>query len=262
MAYGRREVELPASLDSDHPEVIGEVDASRDADVEELLCGRSRHQAYLCCAGRPDRAEPSVAHLARIHKRHSIGSAFDRLGNVLTSRRFHDWAFMAQTSPSIPSKSSSPTSIAASTPRSAFRVAQHPSETDEALLTRVLAYCLEYTDGIQFSSQGLSEPDEPPISVRDATGAIRSWIEIGVPNAARLHKASKAAPRVAVYTHKDPARLVRLLEGERIHRRETLEIYAVDRDFLAAWVARLTRRMKFNSPSRTATFTWSSPTRR
>ena len=128
----------------------------------------------------------------------------------------------------------------------AFRVAQHPSETDDALLTRVLAYCLEYADGIQFSSQGLSEPDEPPISVRDATGAIRSWIEIGVPDAARLHKASKAAPRVAVYTHKDPGRLVRLLEGERIHRRETLEIYAVDRDFLASWVARLTRRMKFD----------------
>ena len=128
----------------------------------------------------------------------------------------------------------------------AFRVAQHPSETDEALLTRVLAYCLEYADGIQFSSQGLSEPDEPPISIRDGTGAIRAWIDIGVPDAARLHKASKAAARVAVYTHKDPARLVRLLEGERIHRREALEIYAVDRDFLAAWVARLRRRMTFD----------------
>ena len=39
---------------------------------------------------------------------------------------------------------------------------------------------------------------------------------------------------------------LRLLEGERIHRRDELEIYAVDRDFLAAWVARLTRRMKFD----------------
>ena len=84
----------------------------------------------------------------------------------------------------------------------AFRVAQHPSETEEALLTRVLAYCLEYTDGIQFSSQGLSEPDEPPVSIRDATGALRVWIDIGVPDAARLHKASKAADRVVVYTHK------------------------------------------------------------
>jgi uncharacterized protein YaeQ len=128
----------------------------------------------------------------------------------------------------------------------AFRVAQHPSETDDALLTRVLAYCLEYTDGIQFSSLGLSEPDEPPLSVRDATGALRVWIDIGVPEAARLHKASKAAPRVVVYTHKDPVRLMRLLEGERIHRREALEIYAVDRSFLAAWVARLNRRMTFD----------------
>ena len=128
----------------------------------------------------------------------------------------------------------------------AFRVAQHPSETDDALLTRVLAFCLEYTEGIQFSAQGLSDPDEPPISVRDATGAIRAWIDIGVPEAARLHKASKAAPRVVVYTHKDPVRLLRLLEGERVHRRDALEIYAVDRDFLAAWVARLTRRMQFH----------------
>jgi uncharacterized protein YaeQ len=128
----------------------------------------------------------------------------------------------------------------------AFRVAQHPSEAPDALLTRVLAYCLEYTEGIQFSSQGLSEPDEPPIAVRDATGALRVWIDIGVPEAARLHKASKAAARVVVYTHKDPLRLVRLLEGERIHRREALEIYAVDRDFLAEWVARLSRRMKID----------------
>ena len=128
----------------------------------------------------------------------------------------------------------------------AFRVAQHPSETDEALLTRVLAYCLEYTDGIQFSSKGLSEPDEPPIAVRDPTGTLLVWIDIGVPDAARLHKAAKAAPRVAVYTHKDPMRVVRLLEGERIHRRDVLELYAVDRDFLAAWVARLNRRMKFD----------------
>jgi uncharacterized protein YaeQ len=128
----------------------------------------------------------------------------------------------------------------------AFRVAQHPSETDDALLTRVLAYCLEYTDGLEFSAKGLSEPDAPPLAVRDATGTILRWIEIGVPDADRLHKASKAAPRVAVYTHKDPARLLRLLEGERIHRRESLEIYAVDRDFLTSWAERLSRRMKFD----------------
>src|SRR5438045_1901862 len=85
----------------------------------------------------------------------------------------------------------------------ALRVAQHPSESPEYLITRVLAYAIEYTDGIAFSA-GLSDQDEPAITVRDLTGAVRSWIEIGSPEAARLHRASKAAPRVAVYTHKDP----------------------------------------------------------
>jgi uncharacterized protein YaeQ len=125
----------------------------------------------------------------------------------------------------------------------AFRVAQHPSESPDFLLARVLAYCLEYTEGIQFSPQGLSDPNEPALAVRDATGTLRVWIDVGLPEAARLHKAAKAAPRVVVYTHKEPGRLVRLLAGERMHRADALEIYAVDRDLLAGWVSRLTRRM-------------------
>jgi uncharacterized protein YaeQ len=127
----------------------------------------------------------------------------------------------------------------------ALRVARHPSESEEYLLTRVLAYTLEYTEGIAFS-RGLSEPDEPALSVRDLTGAIRSWIEIGAPDAARLHKASKAAPRVAVYTHKDPAQWLRNLAGERIHRAEALELYSVDHGLIAALTARLDRRMTFS----------------
>jgi len=100
------------------------------------------------------------------------------------------------------------------------------SESAEYLLTRVLAYALEFTEGIE-SSRGLSEPDELAISIRDLTGAIRSWIDIGTPDAGRLHRACKAAPRVAVYTHKDPAQLLGKLAGERIHRAEALEVYGV-----------------------------------
>ena len=127
----------------------------------------------------------------------------------------------------------------------ALRVARHPSESEEYLVARMLAYALEFADGIAFSSGGLSDPDEPPIAIRDLTGAIRAWIEIGSPDAARLHKASKAAPRVAVYTHKDPERLMENLAGERIHRIADLEIYAIDRALIAALVARLDRRMAF-----------------
>ncbi|HSP96886.1 MAG TPA: YaeQ family protein [Candidatus Dormibacteraeota bacterium] len=124
----------------------------------------------------------------------------------------------------------------------ALRAARQPSETAEYLLTRVLAYCLEYREGLAFTA-GLAEPDEPAMAVRDLTGALQSWIDIGAPDAARLHKASKAAPRVVVYTHKDPALLLRQLAEARIHRSEALEIYAVDRALLAALSERLERRM-------------------
>src|SRR5262245_19347864 len=124
----------------------------------------------------------------------------------------------------------------------ALRVARHPSETKEYFATRVLAYALEYAEGIEFT-RGLSDPDAPAILIRDPTGAIRSWIDVGTPDAARLHRASKAAPRVAVYTHKDPARFIGSLAGERIHRVEALELYALDRGLIAGLAARLERRM-------------------
>ena len=126
----------------------------------------------------------------------------------------------------------------------ALRVARHPSETEEYLITRVIAYCLEYAEGIVFS-KGLAEPDNPPIAIRDLTGALKVWIDIGSPDAARLHKASKAAPRVALYTHKDPLQIVRQLTGERIHRADALELYGVDRELIAGLVGRLDRRMAF-----------------
>ncbi len=126
----------------------------------------------------------------------------------------------------------------------ALRVACHPSESDEHLVTRVLAYALEYADGIGFS-RGISDPEDPAIAIRDLTGAIQVWIDVGTPDAARLHKASKAAPRVVVYSHKDSEQYLRQLAGQKIHRAGALEIYAVDRAFIAALAARLERRMAF-----------------
>src|SRR4051812_31026639 len=109
-----------------------------------------------------------------------------------------------------------------------FKAACQPSETEDYLMTRVLAYCLEYAPGIAFS-RGIAEPDEPAIAVRDMTGALVSWIEVGAPDAARLHKASKASPRVAVYTHRART-LMTNLTGQKIHRAEDLELYAMDAD--------------------------------
>lgn len=126
-----------------------------------------------------------------------------------------------------------------------LRLARHPSESDEYLIARLLAYLLEFTTGIAFS-RGVSEPDEPAIAVRDPTGTITAWIDIGTPDAGRLHKASKTARRVVVYTHKDPRQYLNQLAGKKIHRAEALELYAIDRTLIAALVARLERRVAFS----------------
>ena len=127
----------------------------------------------------------------------------------------------------------------------ALRVARHPSESEEYLLTRLLAYALEFTEGIEFS-RGLSDPDEPAIVVRDLTGRLQAWIEVGMPDAARLHKASKASPRVAVYIGRDHRQFVSRLAGERIHRAEAVELWAIDPGFLRALSTRVERRMAFS----------------
>ena len=128
----------------------------------------------------------------------------------------------------------------------ALRVARHPSESEDYLITRVLAYALEYTDGIEFSAGGLSSPDDPAIVIRDLTGVVRAWIEVGTPSAERLHRASKAANRVAVYVQRDPTQFVSRLAGEQIHRADALELWAVDRQLIAAIAGRLERRMNFS----------------
>ena len=126
-----------------------------------------------------------------------------------------------------------------------FRVARHPSETAEFLLTRVLAYCLEFCEGIAFS-KGLSDPDAPALGVRDLTGVLTSWIDIGTPDTSRLHRAAKAAARVAVYSHRDVGALLAALAADQVHRAEAIEVYALDRALIAALAARLERRMGFD----------------
>lgn len=123
----------------------------------------------------------------------------------------------------------------------ALRLAMHPSETMEYMATRVMAYCLEYTEGIEMTA-GLSDGDEPAIVVRDLTGRTTAWIEVGLPDAERLHRASKLVPRVAVYTHRDVRILLGQLEGRRIHRAEELAVYSFAGDFILELAAHFERR--------------------
>ena len=125
-----------------------------------------------------------------------------------------------------------------------LRLARHPSESARYLLTRLLAYCLSYEEGIAFSKGGVSSADEPPILVRDLAGMILAWIDVGSPSAERLHKASKAARRVALYTHVDPMLLRREASSRAIHKVEAIEVWRFEPAFLDALEPLLERRTK------------------
>lgn len=122
-----------------------------------------------------------------------------------------------------------------------LRVALHPSETGAFMMTRVLAYCLEYTEGIVFS-EGISATDEPAVLVRDLTGSVTAWIEVGAPDAERLHRGSKLADRTVVYTHRDPAKVAATWAGKRIHRAEDVALYSFDPGFVEAAARHIERR--------------------
>ncbi|MBP1327407.1 uncharacterized protein YaeQ [Leucobacter exalbidus] len=123
-----------------------------------------------------------------------------------------------------------------------LRVARHPSETAEYMVTRLLAYCLEYEDGIVFAAGGVSSTDEPAVLVRDLTGQITAWIEIGAPDAARLHFGSKLAGRAAVYTHRDPEKLLTSWAGKTIHHADEIVVRSFEPKFVDEVARALGRR--------------------
>jgi uncharacterized protein YaeQ len=114
-----------------------------------------------------------------------------------------------------------------------LRVARHPSESMRFMLTRVIAFCLFHEEGLAFS-KGLSTADEPAIWRHDGMGRIDLWIDVGAPAPERLHKASKAARRVVVFTYGDPELLRRQARGKTIHEAERIEIRALPAAFLDA----------------------------
>lgn len=123
-----------------------------------------------------------------------------------------------------------------------LRVAQHPSETPAYMLMRVLAYCLEYAPGIELTPGGVSSTDDPAVLVRDATGRITAWIEVGMPSAERLHRGMKLAGRAAVYTHRDVRQLLTALGGARVHRATEIPVVALDGAVVSEAAAQLDRR--------------------
>jgi uncharacterized protein YaeQ len=125
-----------------------------------------------------------------------------------------------------------------------LRLARHPSESMRYMLTRALAYCLSHTEGIAFSKAGIASTDDPPIAVRDPTGQLMAWIDVGSPSAERLHRATRAARSVSLYTHTPLAQLQREAASRAIHRVETIAVWRVEASFLDAIDPKLERNTK------------------
>ncbi len=113
-----------------------------------------------------------------------------------------------------------------------LRIPRHPSESGPFLLARIIAYLLNLQEGLEFTG-GISSPDDPALWVKDLTGLLLTWIDIGNPTAKRLNKATKAAKTVKVYTYRDPKILLDEIASEKVYGAQGIEIYAFAPSFIS-----------------------------
>lgn len=113
-----------------------------------------------------------------------------------------------------------------------FRVARHPSEADERMVTRIIAYGLLYQPELEFA-KGISDGDEPALWAHDLTGQLLHWVDVGTPGADRIHAASKRAQRVSIVCHRRLDALEREMRRRKVHRAEHIEVLLLEPDFVA-----------------------------
>ncbi len=123
-----------------------------------------------------------------------------------------------------------------------LRVARHASEEEDRLVVRVLARVLAHEEGMEFG-RGLSEPNDAAIWTRDLTGQLMTWVDVGVPSADRLHRASKACSAVHVFTHKSDPVLLKEWRTRKIHRASNVKVHRIEPDFVNQLAETLDRRV-------------------
>lgn len=126
-------------------------------------------------------------------------------------------------------------------------VARHPSETEERLMVRVLAYAMftEGPDTLAFT-RGLSETEEPDLWRKDLTGAILHWVEIGLPDDRRLLKACGRSESVSVFAYGRNAELWWQGAESKLERARGLSVYSLSPEATAALAGLAERKMALN----------------
>jgi uncharacterized protein YaeQ len=107
-------------------------------------------------------------------------------------------------------------------------IARHPSETDERMMLRVLAFALHAGDRLEFG-RGISTDDEPALWRKSLSGEIELWIELGTPDESRLRKACGRSDAVAVYCYGDRAVPVWFEKvSANLRRFNNLQVFCID----------------------------------
>ena len=122
----------------------------------------------------------------------------------------------------------------------ALTLARHPSETDERMMVRLLAFACHADEGLAFC-KGLSDPDEPDLWRKDLTGAIDLWIETGQPDERRLRHACGRARQVVVYCYGHAADVWWNQQRGRLDRLANLSVIRLPAEGTQA-LARLAQR--------------------
>lgn len=115
----------------------------------------------------------------------------------------------------------------------ALTIARHPSETEERVMIRVLAFALHASDALTFT-KGMFDTDEPDLWEKDMTGAIRTWIEVGQPDDKRLLKACGRAENVVVYSYSAASPIWYKGLASRVDRARNLAIVNIPAETSAA----------------------------
>ncbi|MCL6415842.1 YaeQ family protein [Aestuariirhabdus sp. Z084] len=119
-------------------------------------------------------------------------------------------------------------------------LALHPSETEERLLVRLLAYAHCYEEGIEFT-RGISQTDEPDVWQHTLTGEIEQWIEVGQPDAERVIAAGRKSRRVSVYAYGSSCRVWQQKQAPKLLSMGNLSLCVLPYDSLQLLISGLSR---------------------
>jgi uncharacterized protein YaeQ len=125
----------------------------------------------------------------------------------------------------------------------ALTIARHPSETDERMMVRVLAFALHAHELLGFG-RGLSTDDEPDLWQKDLTGAIDLWIDVGQPDEKRMLKACGRSSHVVVYSYSSAGNVWWNQIGTRVERAKNLKVLSVPAAASSALAALAQRTMQ------------------